>query len=179
MISVSVLDVEGGDVLAPPPDLTGRSVLEQLILVEERLDAVNSAVAVRSGFSETPVRLLPPAALREAVCNALVHRDWLSADPVEVVWIQADATLTVINPGGFVGGVEPSNALTARYARSPALADLFRSVRLVEKQGLGIDRMVRELVSLGHRPPRLREQSGPREYGSASRAASPWFRFWS
>ena len=75
LISVSVLDVEGGDVLAPPPDLGGRSALEQLIFVEERLDAVNSAVAVRSGFAETPVHLLPPAALREAVCNALVHRD--------------------------------------------------------------------------------------------------------
>lgn len=162
LISVSVLDVEGGDVLVPPPDLGGRSVLEQLILVEERLDAVNNAVPVRSGFSEMPVRLLPPAALREAVCNALVHRDWLSPDPIEVTWIQADAALTVVSPGGFVGGVEPGNALTSRYARSPALADLFRTMRLVEKQGLGVDRMVRELVSLGHRPPRLREQAGPR-----------------
>lgn len=161
-ISVTVLDVEGGDVIAPPPDFAGRSVLEQLLLVEERLDAVNSAVAVRAGFTELPVRLLPPAAVREAVCNALAHRDWLSSDPVEVVWVQADATLTVVSPGGFVGGVEPANALTSRYARSPALADLFRAMRLVEKQGLGVDRMVRELVSLGHRPPRLREQPGPR-----------------
>lgn len=161
LIRVSVLDVEGGDVVAPPPDFAGRSLLEQLLLVEERLDAVNSAVAIRAGFAETPVRLLPPAALREAVCNALVHRDWLSPDPVEVVWVQADAAVTVVSPGGFVGGVRPTNALTARYARSPALADLFRAMRLVEKQGLGVDRMVRELVSLGHRPPRLGEQPGP------------------
>lgn len=163
-VTVTVLDVEGGDVLVPAPELAGRSLLEQLTLVEERLAAVNTAVAVRTGFAETPVRMLPSAAVREAVCNGLVHRDWLTPDPVEVTWVQADAALTVVSPGGFVGGVEPSNALTTRYARSPALADLFRALRLVEKQGLGVDRMVRELVSLGHRPPRFSERAGPRVF---------------
>lgn len=161
VLSISMLDVEGGDVLSAPPDLRGLSVLEQLQFVEQRLDSVNNAVTLRSGFTETPVRMLPPAALREAVCNALVHRDWLTTEPVDVTWVQADASLTVVSPGGFVGGVKPGNALTSRYARSPALADLFRALQLVDKQGLGVDRMVRELVSLGHRPPRLREQSGP------------------
>lgn len=160
-ISVTVLDVEGGSVLSAPPDLSGRSVLEQLATVEQRLDAVNTAVPVRAGFTETPIRMLPPIAVREAICNGLVHRDWMSPDPVVVTWVQADAALTVTSPGGFVGAVTPENALTTRYARSPALADLFHTVRLVEKQGLGVDRMVRELVSLGHRPPRLQEQPGP------------------
>lgn len=161
-ITVSVLDVDGGDVLSAPPDLGGRSLLEQLLTVEQRLDAANTSVPVRAGLTEQPVRLLPPAAVREALCNALVHRDWLQPDPVEVTWVQADAALTVVNPGGFVGGVDSTNALSARYARSPALADLFRALRLVEKQGLGVDRMVREMVSLGHRPPSLRQQPGPR-----------------
>ena len=161
VISVSMLDVEGGDVLSAPPDLRGLSVLEQLQVIEQRLDAVNNAVTLRPGFAETPIRMLPTAAVREAVCNALVHRDWLTPQPVEVTWVQADASLTVLSPGGFVGGVQPDNALTSRYARSPALADLFRALRLVDEQGLGVDRMVRELVSLGHRPPRLREQPGP------------------
>jgi len=161
-VSVAVLDVEGGDVLAAPPQLGGLSLLEQLTTVEQRLDAVNSAVPVRTGLTEQPVRLVPPAAIREALCNALVHRDWLQPEPVEVTWVQADAALTVLSPGGFTGGVDESNALTSRWARSPALADLFRALRLVEKQGLGVDRMVRDLVSLGHRPPSLRQVPGPR-----------------
>lgn len=161
-VTVAVLNVEGGDVIVPPPDLAGRSLLEQLVAVEDRLEGVNTAVALRTGLVEAPIRSLPPAAIREAVCNGLVHRDWLPPDPVEVTWVQADASLTVVNPGGFVGGVNAENALTTRYARSPALADLFRALGLVEKQGLGVDRMVRELVSLGHRPPRLSETPGPR-----------------
>ncbi len=55
-----------------------------------------------------------------------------------------------------------SNALTQRYARYPALADLFRALRLVEKQGMGVDRMYREMIALGHRPPTILEDPGPR-----------------
>ena len=161
-VTVSVLDVEGGDIVVPAPDLAGRSLLEQLTVVEDRLAAVNTAVTLRAGFTETPVRALPPSAVREVICNALVHRDWLPSDPVEITWVQLDASLTVVSPGGFVGGVGADNALTNRYARSPALADLFRALHLVEKQGLGVDRMVRELVSVGHRPVRLEQRAGPR-----------------
>jgi len=161
-ITVAVLDVEGGDLVVPAPDLTGRSILEQLAVVEERLAGVNTAVTLRAGFTETAIRSLPPSAVREVICNALVHRDWLSTEPVDVTWVQADASLTVVSPGGFVGGVDADNALTTRFARSPALADLFRGLHLVEKQGLGVDRMVRELVSLGHQPPRLEQRPGPR-----------------
>jgi ATP-dependent DNA helicase RecG len=33
---------------------------------------------------------------------------------------------------------------------------------LVERSGVGVDRMYREMVSLGHRPPTIREEAGPR-----------------
>lgn len=161
-LALTVLDVEGGDVIATPPDLSGLSLLEQVAAVEERLDTLNTAVTLRGGFAEHPVRRLPPGAVREAVLNAVVHRDWLQPDPVEITWVEADSSLQVVNPGGFVGGVSPSNALTQRYARYPALADLFRALKLVEKQGMGIDRMVREMVALGHRRPTLVEDPGPR-----------------
>ena len=86
----------------------------------------------------------------------------MQTDPVEITWIDADSALQVVSPGGFVGGISADNALTQRYARYPALADLFRALRLVDKQGMGVDRMVREMVTLGHRPPALTEEPGPR-----------------
>lgn len=69
--------------------------------------------------------------------------------------------LTVRSPGGFFGGINESNVLSNRSSRSPALADLFRAVGLVEKQGLGVDRMYQEMIVLGHRPPTVREVAGP------------------
>lgn len=161
-IAVTVIDVEGGDVLLPPPDLAGLSVLEQLVAAEDRLDSVNTEVTVRGGFAESTVRRLPPGAVREAFLNGLVHRDWMLSAPVTITWVDADSAMQVISPGGFTGGITSDTVLTQRYARHPALADLFRALNLVEKQGLGVDRMYREMVDLGHRPPVIVEEAGPR-----------------
>jgi Putative ATP-dependent DNA helicase recG C-terminal len=70
--------------------------------------------------------------------------------------------LQVVSPGGFTGGVTAENVLTQRHARYPALADLCRALHLVEKQGLGVDRMYRDMVVLGYRPPLIVEEPGPR-----------------
>lgn len=160
-ISTMVVDVEGGDVLAAAPDLTGLSLVEQVAATVQRLDAANTAVTLHEGFVEEPVRRLPLRAAREAVLNGVVHRDWMSPEPVMVRWTEADSALDVVSPGGFVGGVSAANALSQRYARSPALADLFRALRLVDRGGMGVDRMVREMVVLGHRRPLLVELDGP------------------
>jgi len=162
-IALSVLDVEGGELLAAPRDLAGRSLLEQIEWVDDRLDTLNTSLRVTAdpGFAQPSVRRLPPGAVREAVLNGVVHRDWMQHDPVEVTWIDEDSALQVVSPGGFTGGVTAENVLTQRHARYPALADLCRALHLVEKQGLGVDRMYRDMVVLGHRPPMIVEEPGP------------------
>ena len=161
-LSLAHIEVEGGDVLASAPDLTGLSLLEQLAAVEERLDTLNTAATVPAGFAEHAVRQLPPRAVREAVLNGVVHRDWLQPDPVLITWFEADSALQVVSPGGFVGGMSAHNLLTQRYARYPALADLFSALRLVDKRGMGVDRMVREMLALGHSAPVIVEEPGAR-----------------
>lgn len=161
-LALTVVDVEGGDILSAPHDFTGLSVLEQLLAVEDRLDGLNTSLTVRGSFAEQLIRRLPVTAVREAVVNGLVHRDWLSTEPVTITWTEADSAIQVVSPGGFTGGISSENLLTQRFARHPALADLFRALGLVEKSGLGVDRMYREMVSLGHRPPVIVEDPGPR-----------------
>ena len=161
VIELAVLDVPGGDVVSSPADLAGLSLAGQLVEVETRLDALDKAIVLRSGLRMDPVRQIPWLAVREAVLNAVVHRDWMQAEPVHVTWIDADSSLDVVSPGGFVGGVTSDSVLSARYARNPALADLARAMGLVERQGIGVDRMYRDMVSLGHRPPIIRQEAGP------------------
>ncbi len=156
------LDVVGGEVLAQEEAYEGRSLLEQIARVETLMDAANDRVTLSGEFAERSVRLLPPRAAREAVLNGVVHRDWNQQEATSVTWIEADSTLTVVSPGGFTGGVTAENVLTQRFSRSPALADAVRALGLVDKQGIGVDRMYREMVSLGHRPPVLVEEPGPR-----------------
>lgn len=161
-ISFSVWEAEGGDVVSQGPDLAGLSLLEQVAAVDARLDAVNTSITVRSGFAESGIRRLPERAVREAVLNGIAHRDWQHDEQTRVTWIEADSALEVVSPGGFVGGVTASNVLAEHYARYPALADLLRALGLVDKRGIGVDRMYREMIALGHRPPTIAETPGPR-----------------
>lgn len=157
------LDVPGGEVLAAVDDeLAGTSVLEQLARVEALMEAANDTVTLSGSFAERQLRLLPPRTVREAVLNGLVHRDWHQVEPTTVVWVEANCSLEVTSPGGFVGGVTASNVLTRRFARSPAVADAVRALGLVDRQGIGVDRMFREMVVLGHRIPLMVEEHGPR-----------------
>ncbi|WP_432509344.1 DUF5635 domain-containing protein [Kineococcus auxinigenes] len=162
LIEYSRWDAEGGDVLDSGPDPRGQSLLEQIDAIEQRLDAANTAITLSGSFAETTVRRLPPRAVREAVLNGMTHRDWTSDQPTRVTWLDLDSALEVTSPGGFVGGVDETNVLSEHYARHPALADLLRAIGLVDKKGIGVDRMYREMVSLGHRPPSIAQTSGPR-----------------
>lgn len=138
------------------------SLLEQVARIEALLEAANDRVTIGGEFAERAVRLLPPRAAREAVLNGVVHRDWNLHEPTAVTWVEEDSSLTVVSPGGFVGGVNERNVLAQRFSRSPALEDAVRALGLVDKQGIGVDRMYREMVILGHRPPLLTEEPGPR-----------------
>lgn len=156
------LDVQGGEVLAAEHDFAGTSLLEQIARLEDLLDAANDRVTLPGSFSEGQVRLLPTRAAREALLNGIVHRDWHQSEPTAVLWVEADNLLEVVSPGGFVGGVTAANVLTQRFSRSPALADAVRALGLVDRQGIGVDHMFRDMVALGHRPPLLVEDPGPK-----------------
>jgi ATP-dependent DNA helicase RecG len=162
LVELSRLDVAGGEVTLRFRQEAGTSLLETLRSIEARLDAVNGIRPSSRGFVEAGHRLLPPRAVREAILNGLIHRDWFQPEPTSVRWVDADDLLEVTSPGGFTGGVTPANALSTRHSRYPALADLFRALRLVDRQGVGVPRMYQTMLGEGHRPPLLEETAGPR-----------------
>lgn len=162
MIELSRLDVAGGDVTLRYTHPVGLSLIEALQNVESRLDTMNGVRPASRGFVEAGQRTLPVRAVREAVLNHLTHRDWMQGEPTTVRWIDADDTLEVTSPGGFTGGVTSSNVLTTRHSRYPALADLFRALRLVDRQGVGVPRMYQTMLAGGHQAPVIEEVAGPR-----------------
>lgn len=161
-LTLSRLDVVGGDVIGTFEQKPGTSLVEALAAVEGRLDAYNAIRPASRGFVEAGQRQLPVRAVREAVLNHLTHRDWMQPEPTAVRWVDADASLEVTSPGGFTGGVTPENVLTTRHSRYPALADLFRALRLVDRQGVGVPRMYQTMLAEGHRVPLIEQTAGPR-----------------
>lgn len=139
---------------------SGRSLLEEIDAVESAIDAFNEERHIRRGFVIGRLRELPVSAVRETIVNGVVHRDWASGAPTVVEHI--GRTLVVTSPGGFIGGVTSENIIThPSQARNRSLADLFTTLRLAERQGVGVDRMVRDMIALGYPPPAISETPGP------------------
>lgn len=137
-----------------------RSLLEELSEVFVSLDAHNATRHLQSGLAIGQVRDIPRLAAREAIVNGVAHREWGSADPTTVEHV--GRTLRVTSPGGFYGGVDASNIIThPSQSRNRALTQLLADLKVAEREGIGVDRMVREMIRVGHAPPDIREISGP------------------
>jgi ATP-dependent DNA helicase RecG len=94
----------------------------------------------------------PPAAFREGVANALIHRDYTRLGAVHVQW--HDDRIEVSNPGGFPEGVHLDNLLvTAPRPRNPLLADAFKRAGIVERTARGIDTIFYEQLRNGRPAP--------------------------
>lgn len=137
-----------------------RSLLEELAEVFLTIDANNMTRHLPTGLVVRQVRDIPALAAREAIVNGVAHREWGDSGPTSVEHI--GRTLRVTSPGGFFGGVNESNILThPSQSRNPALTQLLADLRVAEREGIGVDRMVREMLRLGHQPPVIRETTGP------------------
>ncbi len=132
-------------------------ISQPLILAFERLMAL-----VWARRNVTPLNLptgqqieisdFPQAAVREALSNAVLHRDFRLQRPVQVE--HSPSAFVIVSPGPLVGSVTEQNILThASTPRNPTLARAARTLGLAEETGRGVDRMFREMIRVGHELP--------------------------
>ena len=94
----------------------------------------------------------PEAVLREAVVNALAHRDY-GLDGATVDITVRDDRIEVRSPGPLPGHITIDNMRDEHYSRNPRIMRVLKTVGLVEEYGDGIDRMYREMESRLMEPP--------------------------
>jgi ATP-dependent DNA helicase RecG len=117
-----------------------------------RFRARNRAEELQFGLLRIAVSTYSETAFREALANALIHRDYTIRGAVHVQW--SEEQLEISSPGGFPRGVRLDNLLvTAPHPRSPLLADAFKRAGLVERTGRGINRMFAEQLRVGRPAP--------------------------
>lgn len=128
--------------------------------VKSRIDAMNEVRELQlSGGVRPRIRLIPDLAAREAIVNAIIHRDYRYPDPVDVELVGAQ--LTVTSPGGFPPGITENNIISEpSRPRNALLTNVFRSLRLAEREGVGVDRMFRDMVSAGLATPSIADRGG-------------------
>jgi hypothetical protein len=115
--------------------------------INDVLTTVNRPFRLKGEQSET-VLPYPPLALKEVVVNALVHRDYSTARPIEIDVTASSIRIT--NPGGLVdevqrrveaGSIEEEIRRGRRGIkgyRNPVLADLFYGSGEMDKAGSGL-----------------------------------------
>ncbi len=133
-------------------EFTRAPLLRAFEWLETSFAPINAEEEVQVGLFRVPVPLVDRRAFREAVANALTHRDYARLGAVHVR-LEREA-LVVSNPGGFIEGVSLDNLLTTEpRPRNPRLADAFKRVGLVERTGRGVDLIFRGLLRFGRPSP--------------------------
>ena len=101
----------------------------------------------------------PASALREAVVNAVAHRDYrLTGSQIQVFMFSN--RVEVRSPGKLPGHVTLKNLLKERYSRNEAIVQVLADMGFIERLGYGIDRMLRVMKERNQAEPKFEETDG-------------------
>lgn len=103
------------------------------------INARNIRMPYQEGFIQQEVLAFNEKACREAVNNAVAHRDY-SISGRSIIIHASPKSFAVISPGGFPNEITPENVLSAPpHWRNRLIAEAFDRINLVERSGQGID----------------------------------------
>lgn len=108
--------------------------------------------AVIPGLAREERHEYPPFAVREALVNAVCHRDY-AVKGLRVEIRMFDDRLEVISPGGLPGHITLDNIVEEHYSRNPRIVRGLYYWGYIEELGLGVDRMIEEMLRDGHPAP--------------------------
>lgn len=116
-----------------------KTLLENLSEANEFVRRNTKTRFSTKGLERTETGEYPDKVVREALANAMVHRDYFSKDATQLNIF--DDRLEIINPGGLPQGLSMKILGTLSIQRNPLIYRLLRDVRLVEGLATGIPRM--------------------------------------
>lgn len=123
-------------------------LLHQVEELEARYEARKDEQEILVGMLRVPIPEYSKEAYREAVHNALIHRDYSRLEAIYVQW-HVDQ-LVITSPGCFPAGVTPGNLLTHEpKPRNPRLAEACARIGLVEATARGVDAIYRGQLRYG------------------------------
>lgn len=121
-------------------EFTG-SLFEQLADAYKTIDFYNGTMASFHDLLRTDERDYPEDAVREALLNAIVHRDYCFSGST-LINLYANR-LEIISLGGLVSGLSLKAAmLGASQPRNEKLANLFYRMKLIEAYGTGLSKII-------------------------------------
>jgi ATP-dependent DNA helicase RecG len=108
------------------------------------IDSRNDIYPLQLGLVVQNIPTFHERAVREAILNAVTHRDYQHAGSV---WMkQTPRTLGITSPGGLMGGITIENMLWKQESRNRLIAETLVNCGFVERSGVGIDLIYRTQI---------------------------------
>ncbi|ALF23554.1 AAA family ATPase [Fusobacterium nucleatum subsp. nucleatum] len=127
------------------------SLLKQVTEAYEFINLLNKTEATFEGLTRKDERDYPTEAIREALLNAVVHREY-SFSGSTLVNIYEDR-IEFISLGGIVSGLSlDSIMLGVSQSRNEKLANIFYRLHLIEAYGTGIKKIFSSYEKIGLKP---------------------------
>ena len=135
----------------------GGNLCQQIDSVEGYLWAnTRRGFTVETGPRRVERPEYPRKAIRELTVNAIAHRDYNSVGKYTRISMFSDR-IEWVSPGGLPGGITVDNILTEQFSRNPLIAELLYQAGYIERFGLGLDTVMRELRKAGLPDLRMRD----------------------
>jgi ATP-dependent DNA helicase RecG len=111
------------------------------------------------GMRRYELEPIPNVVLREAIANAVAHRDYETGGTATRVEIRPDS-VTIISPGGLPEPVTVANIREQQAARNVMVIDTLRRFRLAEDAGQGVDLMQDSMLANMLHEPEFADEDG-------------------
>ncbi len=126
----------------------GGSLMEQARQAEAFVQS-NMRRGMRiAGLAREETTEYPLAVVREAIVNAIAHRDY-SVRGEGIRLLMFSDRLQIYSPGRLPGHVTLQNLVDERYSRNEAIVAVLTDFGYIERLGYGIDRMMAAMSAAG------------------------------
>ena len=131
--------------------------LPQQIRRAEAFVRTNMRRRVRlAGLERVEETEYPAEVIREAIVNAVAHRDYqVRGDEIRVSLFRD--RLEFYSPGRLPGHVTVENLVHERFSRNEIIVQVLSDLGFIERLGYGIDRMMRQMIHAGLPSPGFKE----------------------
>lgn len=113
----------------------------------QKINLRNDRQSYQDGLFRYDIPTFDETAVREALLNAVAHRDYRLGGSVFVR--QFARRLEIVSPGGFPLGITQENILDQQNPRNRRLAEALARCGLIERSGQGLNLMVESAIRQG------------------------------
>ena len=149
-IKAAVFQEQNQSIFKDRREFTG-SLLQQMNKVYDFIDFHNRTHATIERLHRIDVRDYPEVAVREALLNMLVHRDYsISASALISMY---EDRIEFVSVGGLLPGIELEDVMAGlSVCRNQELANVFYRLHLIEAYGTGISKIMKAYADAAKKP---------------------------